>query len=210
MREYQGFIDAELPRPIRSLFPRMFQLGYSAVSSLAKDTKFLTIPTTLNALGHLRVVAVEHAIVQAINEGLINIDYDWADFSKPTGKYLRLRTKNSLVTISQLAHRAAFPRRAIFRENARLNNQLLFDFEEFKKEMRLQGVAHLVLGHGYHELYFLNVNVPHPTKSHWLYQSRNLLTELHEVVTGLPPIEQPDENQLGRLKEELLRKLQPK
>ncbi len=205
MADATQFINEEVPPQQRALLPKSHQQAYDAVDEWIQENKWLRIPTVQP--GHLRAWAVDFALIQLIEFGAWPVrKYEWADFTRPTGKYLKIFTANAVLTVSQLADLTAQPRTAVFRQNASFNNQT-FLFPEFAPEISDE-LPHLILTHGHQQLNFITIAMPHPEdKNAWLASTPNLLNELREVSSELAPPEAVDVQPMLTIKSELTKRL---
>ena len=201
MADATQFINEEVPPQYRAFLPKTHQQAYDAVDQWLQENKWLSVPTVQP--GHLRAWAVDFALVQLIEAGGWPVQkYEWASFTRPTGKYLKIFTKNAVLTISQLADPDAQPRSAVFRQNAAFNNQP-FLFPEFAPEIS-EDLPHLIITHGYQQLNFIRIGMPHPEdKTAWLGSTPNILDELREVSSELAPPEAVDIEPVLTIKSEL-------
>ena len=206
----ETFIQQEVPVDVRALFPQRFQSAYDAVDALTREYRFLQTPTAKYTKGHLIALAVEHGLQALIDSGKWSVrDYSYVSYTKPTGKYLRIETQNSIVTISQLQQRRRQPRKATFRQNAKFNNAPFLNFIEFPGPLEEGTVPHLIIGHGYQTLTFVQVGIPHPEHKHeWLALTRNAFDELREVTSDLVPEEAPNVEATLELKEAVKKRIQ--
>lgn len=205
MADASKFIDAEITPATRAMFPKACRQAYDAVDQWVQENKWLTIPTVQK--GHLRAWAVDFALTQLMESGVWPVRrYEWADFTRPTGKYLKIFTTNAILTVSQLADASSQPRRAVFRQNAAFNNQP-FLFAEFAPEMP-EDIPHLILSHGYQELAFIQVGMPHPEdKNSWLASTPNILSEIHDASSDLAPPEAIGVEPVLKIKQQLAKRL---
>jgi hypothetical protein len=211
MRPGDIFIEEEIPAIHRANFPKAICDAYKAVDALVAETPFLQCPPAKQADGHLVTWAVDFAVWQLIETGKWPVEhYDWAWFKKPTGRYLRIFTKRSIVTISQLADDSQQPRHAEFRANAAYDEQIPLLLLPGEKELIISGRTHLLLAHGHQNLQFIYLAMPNPEKKPaWLGRSSNLINEIHDISANLSPAEGPKEidEQTINIKEQLKKQL---
>lgn len=185
-----GFINSEIPAVVRAQFPKICGRAYDAVEQLARDHAFLRTPRARWERGDLRSLAVESAFEQLIESGAWRVkSHTWESYARPTGVYLCIFTENAVVTISQLIDAREQPREAVFRENARFNNQTFLALPGLPPEPSSDR-PHLIIGHGYQKLNFIHIGMPHPEKPKaWLERTRNLLDEVHDASSDAVPPE---------------------
>ena len=201
------FIEQQVPLVHRALLPKPFSAAYAAVEDLVREVPFLQCPPAKLARGHLTAWAVDFAVSQMIESGSWTVEgYDWPWFAKPTGKYLRIFTKDAILTINQLPDTVHRPRYADFRENDGYSEQISLFPEE--KNLGDKRRPHLLLLHGYHSLDFINIAMPNKEKYPvWLGMSKNVLQEIHDISVDLVPAEGPKTVSPGTIKEELKKKI---
>jgi hypothetical protein len=108
--------------------------------------------------------------------------------------------------VSQVEDPDRQPRKVVFRENARLRAQNMF--EDFEEEEPLSGVPHFILVHGYQTLSFAHFGLPSATSSRkWEWSTENLMNMPHEIQAEGPPPEDTDTDfdEVNLIKEEIER-----
>jgi hypothetical protein len=86
--------------------------------------------------------------------------------------------------VRELQYGDVQPRKADFRKNLRLSNQTLFQFEEeaLEKELGETGTRfHLILGHGYQELDFVQIGAPKPDGDGYIGETGNIMDEIRDT-----------------------------
>jgi hypothetical protein len=203
----EAFVNDQIPTRHLALFPQCFRNAYAAVEALAKDEPILQVTSARINRGHLRTWAVETGVERLITSGQWPVDFSWASFARPTGKYLRVRLADSTMTVCQVKRHKKVPRPAAYRTNNILNNSPFLDLDpSFEQENEIRGLPHLILVHGYHNLDFIHLGLPHPNagRAGYIYQSQNLLLMPHVIASDLPVPEAPDANpEIELLKEQL-------
>lgn len=199
------FVDLEFPAAHRALVPSALQTAYAAVDALYKQDPLFGVRSAVIGKGHVIAWAVDLQFERLIKSKQLPYDYRWVPFEKPTGEYLQIRLSASTLSISQLADPLAIPRHAHFRQNRILSNAPFLDLEELKDEQRVNGLPHLILGHGYQKLSFAEIGVldPEPKNFGWIYRTPNLLNEVRAVELELPKEEATDAEAVITLKEEI-------
>jgi len=136
--------------------------------------------------------------MKLIKKGQLPYDPSWENYERPTGKHLVMRSPGAQITINQVAYPDKKPRQAVFREKFAVPNTKYL-FPEWNEDRRREDTRkHILLLHGYGQLRFSNLSVPHPTENRLIWWTDNLLKIPHEVgadVTGAKgegPIESPD------------------
>ena len=203
----EGFVKDQFPLKYWPIIPTVLKTAYAAVDDNIKNTPFLNVESAKTNKGRLIAYAVDYGLERAIQNGSLNCDYRWKSFAKPTGHFLELRFSHSTASVSQVAEAAKPPRSVVFRENARLRNQGVFDFPEFQDELELAGVPHLLLVYGHQQLNFSHICVPSPlSKTDYVWRSRNLMDMVHEEIKPEGPEPENtdiDLDELGLLKEDI-------
>lgn len=203
------FVDSEFPAVHRAAVPAALTSAYSAVSALYKEEPLFDVESARIGRGHIVAWAVDRQIEKLITSGRLPFDYRWTPFERPTGKYLQIRLASSTLSINQLSEPIDIPRDAYFRTNRVLaNNPFLPLNGEFEEERKVAGLPHLIMTHGYQELYFVHIGVlhPRPKKFGWIYRTPNLLKEIREIEPDPgSPEEAADVEAVVTLKEEIAR-----
>ena len=205
---YQSFVNEEFPPALQALLPEALKRAYEQVRQLMADTSFLSTEGAQKTSGYLIQDSVDYQLIQLINTGKLPFDFTWDSHARPTGKHLKLLPKNTVITVNQLQQAKQFPRHACFRNNQRINNKdpqmLLFKNDQQEALDDLRGRPHLVLGHGYQDLNFACIYVPHSHKKQWNWRTPNLLNLPHSLSSDLPPVEQYTDDTEPTIKEEFL------
>jgi hypothetical protein len=201
----KAFLDNQLPAKYRAELPQAFVSAYQAVEVLAKDEPILNVESARINRGHLRAWGADLAVERLLRSGKWPFDFDWANYGRPTGKWLRVRLPSSTLSISQVARPKLIPREADFRTNNVLNNMPFLDIGDFRDEEKIRGLPHFLLAHGYQGLDFIHVGLPHPHAADhgYIYQTPNLLNQVRTIEADLPPPEAADAQAVVELVEEL-------
>jgi len=199
------FIDSEFPARFRALIPAALKAAYAAVDDLYKTEVILQVRSALAEKGHAIHWAVDHQIERLLKTLKLPFDYRWVLYERPTGEYLQIRLPTSTMSISQLPNPTNVPRHAFFRHNRALNNAPFLNFPEFDNELQITGLPHLILAHGYQNLSFAYVGLPHWSNAEWIYRTPNLLKTPHLVVSDESKVEASDVEAVVTLRDELSR-----
>jgi hypothetical protein len=198
----EQFLADQFPIRLRPLIPTTLKTAYAAAQSLIDGEPILQVESA--QAGRVISWATDLAFQRLITTNQLPFDFRWRDFAKPTGRYLEIRLSHSVLTISNVADPRKQPRNVVFRANARLNNEPVFDFDELRDEFEVRGEPHFLMLHGHQELNFAHLAVPHPLrKRNFIHRSPNLLMMPHEVPSDLPPVEDTDVETTISLKEEI-------
>ena len=202
----ETFLGDQIDRKFWSVFPTSIRSAYAAVDLLIEEQPILQVVSAEQNRGRVISWATDLALVRAITTGALPFEFEWRTWDKPTGRYLAIHLSHSVLSVSQVADPNRQPRAVRFRENGRLNNSMLFPFEELEEELRVKGLPHFLLIHGYQNLDFVHLAVPHPNhRTKFSYRSQNLLDLPHAVSSDLPPVENTEADLDGviSLKEEI-------
>ena len=199
----ERFLLDQIPAVNRSLIPATLKTAYAAVGLLVQQEPILQVASAEDNRGRLISWGVDLAFERLIKTGQWPVECNWKKFAKPTGRYLEIRLSHSILSISQIANPKQQPRDVVFRENARLqNNQFLFPWMTGPHEV--SGLPHFLLTHGYQQLTFAHIAIPHAEHGRgYLYTTPNLLMMPHEVTGDEPAPEFTDEAAIITLKEEI-------
>jgi hypothetical protein len=201
----KSFLDNEIAARYRAELPQSLTLAYQAVEVLAQGEPLLEVESARINRGHLRAWAADLAVQRLVTSGKWPFEYDWADYGRPTGKWLRIRLPNSTMSVSQVDHSSRIPRDADFRTNNTLNNMPFLDLDDFRDEEKIRGLPHFILIHGYQSLDFIHIGLPFPSakKDGYIYKTPNLLDQIRATGDDLPPPEGEDAEAVVELVEEL-------
>lgn len=200
----QHFLLDQVPTKYRTLIPTTLKSAYAAVAVLVKQEPILQVTSAEDNRGRLISWAVDLGFERLLKRQRWPFEYRWKTFAEPTGRYLEIRLSHSVMSISQVAAPGKQPRNVTFRENGRLNNEPFFDLDEFKDEREVHGLPHFLLVHGYQELNFSYLGVPHALhKRDYIYRTPNLMMLPHEVPVDAPAVEETEFDAAMTLKEEI-------
>lgn len=206
MTRPEDFIEDQIPLSQWSVIPTVLRTAYAAVDGLVEDSPLLQVESAKDNKGRLISWAVDFGLRRAIENGSLKCDYRWREFAQPTGRFLELRFSHSTASVSQVADPARQPRNVVFRENARLNNQFVFELPEFEEEKKITGLPHFLLIHGHQTLDFAHIAMPsHLSKTRYSWRSSNLMRLPHEIASDKPATEDTDSalDDLQLLKEDI-------
>lgn len=204
----EDFIRDQFPAKDWPTIPTVLVTAYRAAEEMVRDNPALQVESAKNNKGRFISYAVDFGIVRAIENASLNCDFEWVYFARPTGRYLELRFSHSTASVSQVEDPRKQPRNVVFRENARLNNQKVFDFAEIRDEKRIVGLPHFLIVHGHQALTFAHLGVPSAqSKAEYSWRSQNLMRLPHEIADNRPPMENTDVNldELDLVKEDIER-----
>lgn len=201
------FLDEEFAPELRHVLPTALRRGYVAASRLMETEPFLATPGGKFQRGDLVAVASECEIERLITSGQLPFERTWEPYARPTGLHLVLWTARARLTISQVTDADSKPRHAYFRDNYAMTNQLyLFDFMNKELEEK-KNQKHLLLVHGYKDLTFAHLAVPHAKKNRLIARSPNLILLPHSIGDDLPqaegPTDSPDPEALDAIRNHL-------
>lgn len=203
-KELEAFITTEFPMGYRALIPGILREAYNAVDELYLEHPIFKIKTAVK--GHVLNWAIDFQMKKIIESGVFPFEYSYKDYDVPTGKYMLIHLHNSTLSIHQVDHHTSLPRHSVYRNNLSFNNAPYLDLDGFQAEQEAKNKPHLIMTHGYKELSFCRLGMPHPVyKTSWLHKSLNLLSLPH--IVRLNSTAEPNNTEATvTLKEELIRK----
>ncbi len=190
------FLDEEFPADYRHFLPSALRRAYATANRLVEAEPSLQTPGGRVQRGDLIGHAAEWEIMRLVQSRSLPFDFSWEPFARPTGQHLVIWTRRGRLTISQVDDAERKPRSAEFRDNYAMSNQpYLFKFmeDEVKDKSRRR---HIFLIHGYQQLAFVHLTIPHATADHHIAASPNLMTIPHIAAPEPPkdegPMQPPD------------------
>lgn len=189
-----NFVRDQVPLRYQSLLATTLRTAYAAADALAQEQPILQVCSAVDNRGRLRQWAVDLALERSIKTGQWPVDYRWAPFAQPTGRYIEVRLSHSTLSVSQVADAAKQPRNVVFRRNSRLTNEPFLDLPEFDDERQVRGMPGLLLVHGHQELNFAHVAVPHALHHRdYIYRTPNLMEMAHAIPSAPPDAPPPED-----------------
>jgi hypothetical protein len=183
------FLDEEFPKAYRHFLPSALRRAYATANRLIEAEPSLQTPGGRIQHGDLIAHAAEWEVMRLVEGGSLPFDFTWEEFARPTGRHLVVWTQRGRLTISQVPDAEKKPRSAEFRDNYAMSNQpFLFSFMQEEIEDAF-GRRHILLIHGYQELTFSHLTIPHASANRHIAISANLMTVPH-VATPEPAKEE--------------------
>lgn len=182
-------LNSELPLSTRAHFVPTIKRAYSMVNAIINQNEFLNWKVGKDIMPLLRRVAVEFEFKKLIDSNKFPITYKIAPNAIENCRHLELLTKKSIVTISQVRDEKRVPRKAIYRNNLSLHNQMgLFEFpgDEPKEPDDPYYIILTYGGYSKNDPEFIKLGIPSPLVREWIYQI-DLLVEPYIMLT-------PEEN----------------
>lgn len=206
MRAAEALVRDQLPPSNWPTIPTLLRTAYRAADELIRDTPILQVASAEDNRGRIIQWSVDLKFEMAIKNGSFPCDYSWEHFDKPTGRFLQLRFPHSTASVSQVACAERQPRSVVFRENARLRSQPVF--EGFDDGVEICGLPHFLIIHGYKNLNFAHIAMPSASSSvGYEFRTSNLMNLPHEIKPDpkVAPTEDTDfdPDELGTLKDEI-------
>lgn len=205
MRKFENakeLLNREYPLSIRSKFVPIIKRAYSAVAQLKRENEILNWSVADNLTGHLRNVAVEFEFKRMIDNNQLPLRYHILPNKRRNHKHIELITSNSVATISHLNNKYKTPRKAVFRTNLSLINQLMFDVLNDSIDI-VDSPYYILITHGGRgdSLDFVTLGVPEPYVNGWIYYI-DLKSEFQQISH---PVEEEivEEETIVELKEYL-------
>lgn len=179
--DIQPFIKQQLPPALLARMPKLFQDGHQLANDLRKENPILGIPSF--QFGDLRGAAIDFVISKHLfDRAYPGITAGFKSFFRPTGKFLKIETPGSNITISHVDAHGDVPRHAMFRKLAKERNQAYL-FEDLEEErLALTEKPHLQIVYGNKNLEFLHIGAMHPRRRKWLEAPLDLLSGFTVVV----------------------------
>lgn len=203
----EDLLDDEFPAIYRPLIPAALKRAYASADDALDRIEFLSTPSGKFQRGDLIVLAAELEFIKLIREGRLPFEPSWDDYACPTGKHLVMRSPGAQITINQVEYPHKKPRWAQFRQEFGTPNAMYL-FEEMNREHAKDDARkHILLLHGYGDLRFANLSVPHPSESRLIWSTRDLLKLPHEAAgdSSAAPGEGPTESPDAELVEDIIR-----
>lgn len=189
----QDFLDDQFPMAARRVVPTILNTAYSTIRKVVKDEPALQVQSAKQDLGRLMSYAVDRGFEIAIENGSLPFDYCWKDYARPTGKYLALQMTHSFATISLAKTPREQPRSVVFRETAKTLNSQLSLFRSSPDEIKVNGVPHILLLHGFWEPEYAHLGIPKADCNRdFSYRTENLFNLARLVESDGPPPEDTD------------------
>lgn len=179
---YEEFIDRSFPVDYQRHLPRAFRTAYADVDDTLATVPFLRAPSGRQLRGYLINAAVDLQLTHLMESGRLprgrsrKVQFEPNDSN--TAKHLEIVFDDCIVTVSQVSSPRAFPRDADFRNNLRLSNQPGLPFAELEADAVPDDKPHLVITHGYKQLDFICIGVPHDKHRTWHFQKRILVAKV--------------------------------
>jgi hypothetical protein len=201
----EAFLADQFPALARTKIAPTLKNAYAAARLLIDNEPILQVASAADNAGRIIQWAVDLGFDRLCQSGELPFEPRWRPFHKPTGRYLEMRASHSVITISQCANPKKQPRDVVFRANKRANNQRsLFRDNEGGDDQSNVGLVHVLLLHGYQELNFAYLGIPHERKKlGYHFKTKNLMMMPYEVQTPEPPMEVTDLELVMTMKEEI-------
>jgi hypothetical protein len=190
------FLNEEVPLDCRHFLPSALRRAYATATRLVEAEPSLQTPGGRFQRGDLIAHAAEWEMMRLVQGGFLPFDYSWEPYARPTGNHLVVWTRRGRLTISQVEDAERKPRGAEFRDNyAETNQKYLFKYMNDEREAKA-AKKHILLIHGYHDLTFSFLTIPHAKANYHIAKSPNLMTIPH-IAAPVPakeegPTQAPD------------------
>jgi hypothetical protein len=193
----QDLIDEEFPSIYRPLVPAALKRAYASVDQAIDKMDFLGTPSGKFHRGDLVVLATEFEFLRLVKEGTLPFDPVFEEYASATGKHLVLKSPRANITINQVDYPHKKPRWARFRDEMAVPtaDYLFPDWNRAREEDATR--KHVLLLHGYGQLRFSNLSVPHPSENRLVWSTEDLMKLPDEAEAafgsgGEGPTESPD------------------
>lgn len=187
-------LQNNFPVKVRSLIVPAISRGYSMADQLVKNNDMLDWAVGRDNLPYLRRIAVDFELARTLTNGPYGINMRInKNFSK-NYHHLELITSDFITTISHVDGQYRLPRKAVFRSNYYLSNQLTLPFGR-DYEYQPSHPYYALITHGSEGLVpaFCNLGVPAPNAANWLARI-NLMSEPHLISNTTVTVEEVEEN----------------
>lgn len=204
MNQSEAFLFDQVPLAHRSKIPTTLKTAYAAARVIIDGEPVFNVPSAQDNWGRIIQWATDFGFQKLVQSGeWSSYDIRWRLFAQPTGRYLEIIASHSVITISQCADPKKQPRDVVFRSNKRLNNQGRLE-GIIRDDEPPSGLPHILLTHGYQQLNFAHLGVPHENhRRGYLFRTPNLMLMPHEVASPEPAMEETDYDAVMTLKEEI-------
>lgn len=189
-------LESEYPIEIRKKIRPAVNHAYKMVNILSEDEEWISWVGAKDLLVHLRIFAVQFKITELIDDGELpsRFHYKIARNVADNCSHVEIVSDRSVMTISHVSGEKQIPRRAEFRANKGISNQMVLDLglEEFTR--RTTDRFYVLLTHGGSDNpEFVNIGIPDAFVQTWVHRI-NLLKEPHLLpVTDSEKIQDPRE-----------------
>ncbi len=192
-------LEQDFPRKSRTEFVRTIKQAYKIVKRLEGDWDYLGSVLGKNIITPFSDIVVECEFMRKIDLGELPYTYKILPNSVGSHFHTEFLSKNFVFTISQIDKNGKLPRKADFRINNSLNNQLPLMIEE-SKQTDIQYYAILTHGKYIRGLSFVNLGIPDDRNGKWMDNClMRLMSEpfiITEPEADLVPEEEITEEQI--------------
>ena len=175
-------LEKNFPSSLRSKFYPVIRRAYENANLLLEQVDFFNWKVGRDFKRDLRRIAVEFGFKELAETGRYDFEIDIKPNARNNCRHVELITKDCVLTISQVSHINALPRKAEFRQNHAVSNQLLLDFsEEDNYISNSDDKFYAVLTHGYLRKIpdFVILGIPSTSLKEWHYKV-NLINEFQQ------------------------------
>ncbi|OPX46380.1 hypothetical protein CLHUN_01960 [Ruminiclostridium hungatei] len=169
MSDFNGkeLLGQDFPRKIRTEFVRTIKQSYKIVKVLEGDWDYLGSILGRNIITSFSDIVVECEFMRKIDEGELPFTYKILPNKAGSHFHTEFLSENFIFTISQINRNGKLPRKADFRINNSLNNQMSI-FEAFENDLKQRYYAILTHGKYIRGLSFVNLGIPDNQNGNWL------------------------------------------
>jgi hypothetical protein len=187
----ERFLNEQFPPHLHPLIPSALRRAYAAADEMVERHPQLGTPGGKYQRGDLVALAADYEFESLVKANSLPFDASWEFYARPTGKHFVMRTPRAHITISQIEDPELKPRNAVFRNIFAIpNGRYLFEYmnEEVERDASRR-LVHLL--HGYQNLSFAHLTLPHPQQNKHVWSTDNLMKIPHVVTSDLPKAEGP-------------------
>jgi hypothetical protein len=187
----ERFLHTEFPPELHPLIPSALRRAYAAADEMIDRHPQLCTPGGRYQRGDLVALAADYEFELLVKANSLPFEPSWEYYARPTGKHFVMRSRRAHITISQLDDPEFKPRNAVFRNLFAIpNGRYLFQYmnEEVERD-NARRLMHVL--HGYQNLTFAHLTLPHPQENRHVWKTSNLMNIPHVVTSDLPRAEGP-------------------
>ena len=177
---------------VRSNLVAAIQSAYELAVKHYNEFDFLNWSVGRNIFTEFRGIVTQFAIVKLIDQKNLGLTYKVSPNSLDNCEHIEILSRKSTLTISQVERKGILPRKAVYRNDLAVTNQVSFDFyNEGINNISRPHRYYFLLTHGSHDDSslgpdFIYLGLPKPGVRQWEYRI-NLLMEPYLV--DLPVVE---------------------
>lgn len=188
----EDILEEEFRPKMRTAFVSAISMAYEFTLKHYNNSDFLKWPVGRNIYKELRGIVTQYMMKKLVEEKGWSISYAVQPNAIDNCDHLEILTNRCVLTISQVDSKEGLPRKAVYRNDLSVTNQLSFDFyEEGVNDLSKVSRFYVLLTHGSlnddsKKPDFVRMGFPKPGVRRWEC-SIDLLSEPHLI--DLPIVE---------------------